>query len=585
MKFLQNVISPVRRNNYHWHWLQILFRLIAIALGGLYTWAAVISHSMNADGISYLDIGDAYIRGDWHSAINSIWSPMYSWILGLVMHVLNPPMRWEFPVVHVVNFVIYLVALVSFEFFWRQLTYYRQTKTTDPSGATLVILPEWAWLALGYILFITSSVILIEIWAVTPDMLMAACVYLAAGLIVRIRVGFTNWRTFILLGVVLGLSYLTKAVMFPLAFVFLGVSMFSIGNLRRAVPRVLIALLVFLLFSGSFITIVSVVQGKLTFGDVGKLTYARYINGVPYPHWQGDPPDNGTPEHPSRKIFDAPPIYEFGSPIGGTYPISYDPSYWYEGVVVRFDLKGQIDYLLFSALFYMDLFFRQQAGLVAGLLLLYLMGRWRRPRMLDIVRHWGLVIPALAAFGLYGLINVLGRYVGIFVVLFWADLLANVRLNDSHISRRLATLLSITMVFLMLVNFLAFNLEGLRRIMGLGNPHQLAIAQPGRPSWPGEVAEALHGLGIQAGDNVAIIGYGFTAFWARLARVKIVAEMFGREADPFWLGTPELQTQVLRAFASTGAKAVVAEDVPSYARLVGWNRVATSNYYIKILPE
>jgi hypothetical protein len=28
-----------------------------------------------ADGISYLDIGDAYWRGDWHMAINAFWSP------------------------------------------------------------------------------------------------------------------------------------------------------------------------------------------------------------------------------------------------------------------------------------------------------------------------------------------------------------------------------------------------------------------------------------------------------------------------------------------------------------------------------
>ncbi|MHC4103403.1 MAG: hypothetical protein ACYSR9_00580 [Planctomycetota bacterium] len=541
---------------------------------------------MNEDGICYLDVGDAYVRGDWSMAINTIWSPLYSLILGLTMLILKPSIRWEFPVVHLVNFIIYVGTLVCFEFFWRQLTQYRRMNSRDESGESWITLPNWAWVSLGYILFIVSSLQLIEIWAVTPDMLMAAFVYLADGLVVRLRLGFDNWRTFILLGVVLGLSYLAKAVMFPLAFVFISVGLFSVGNIRRAAPKVLAALIFFLIISLPFIAAVYKTKGKLTFGDAGKLTYARYINGVPYPHWQGDPPGNGTPKHPSRKIFDAPPIYEFGSPIGGTYPISYDPSHWYEGVVARFDLKGQINYLLFSVLFYSELFFHQQAVLVAGLLLLYLMSRWERIPILDIVRQWALLIPALAAFSLYGLINVLGRYIGVFIVLFWADLLANVRLPESWISQnKLVSLVSITMVFIMMMNILTFNLEGLRKLLGMGNPHQFTVEQPGRPGSPGEVAQELHRLGVERGAKVGVIGYAFDSFWARLARVKIVAEMLGSEADEFWRGDASLQSDVIQAFESTGARAIVAEHVPGYARLEAWNRVGTSNYYIKILQD
>jgi hypothetical protein len=95
----------------------------------------------------------------------------------------------------------------------------------------------------------------------------------------------------------------------------------------------------------------------------------------------------------------------------------------------------------------------------------------------------------------------------------------------------------------------------------------------------------LHGLGIQPGDKVAVIGYGFDSFWARLARVQIVAEMLGAEADPFWLGDPALQSDVLQAFATAEARAVVAERVPSYADLSGWHRVGDSDYYVRILTR
>lgn len=585
IKFVQRSVSVITDKAFLLRWLPALFWLMAITLGGLHTWAAVTSYSMNADGISYLDIGDAYVRGDWQAAINSVWSPLYSWILGPVMHILNPPMRWEFSVVHLVNFVIYLGTLICFEFFWRQLRRYHQAETDRAAGKTLVTLPEWAWLALGYSLFIWSSLNLINIWAVTPDMLMAAFVYLAAGLIMRIRMGVATWRTSILLGLVLGLGYLTKAVMFPLSFVFLAIGLFSFGNLRRAILQVLVALLAFLLVSVPFIAVISNAKGELTFGDAGKITYVRYVNRVPYPHWQGETPGNGTPEHPSRKIFDRPPIYEFGTPIGGTYPVSYGPTYWYKGVVARFDLGQQIARFLSSALFYFDLFFHQQGALMIGVLVLYLMSRRPRLRVTDLVQQWGLVIPALLAFGMYGLVYVESRYVGVFAVLLWADLLANVRLPDAPVSRKLAAIVSAIMVLFILANIVAFNLEGFSDLIDNRNTNQPTSQQAGPPSWPGEVAETLQRLGVQPGDKVAVIGYAFESFWARLAHVQIVAEMFDWEADPFWLGDLSFQSQVIQAFASTGAKAIVAENVPGYASLSDWHRVGNSNYYIYILAK
>jgi hypothetical protein len=77
-----------------------------------------------------------------------------------------------------------------------------------------------------------------------------------------------------------------------------------------------------------------------------------------------------------------------------------------------------------------------------------------------------------------------------------------------------------------------------------------------------------------------VIGYAFDSFWARLARVKIVAEMLSVDATPFWLGEPALQREVIEVFADTGAKAIVAEHVPAYATLEGWYQVGHSNFYI-----
>src|SRR6186713_2547276 len=75
--------------------VQVLLRTLAVGLGVIHIFAAITSQSMNADGISYLDIGDAYFRADWVNAINPVWSPLYSWILGFVNFVIQPSIQWE----------------------------------------------------------------------------------------------------------------------------------------------------------------------------------------------------------------------------------------------------------------------------------------------------------------------------------------------------------------------------------------------------------------------------------------------------------------------------------------------------------
>jgi hypothetical protein len=234
-------------------------------------------------------------------------------------------------------------------------------------------------------------------------------------------------------------------------------------------------------------------------------------------------------------------------------------------------------------LFYSDLFCRQQGIWVIGVLMLYLMGSSRSLRLTDIVKQWGLTISALAALGLYGAILAEPRYVGVFVVLFWADLLANTHVSCVRAYRKLTAALCLTMSLSMLMNIVVFNLEGFTDYRRASHALQQASPTAGSPSWPGEVAETLHQLGVQPGDNVAVIGYAFDAFWARLARVHIVAELLDSAADAFWLGEPSLRSEVIQAFAGTGAKAIIAEHVPRYMSLTGWHQVGHSNYYVYLL--
>ncbi len=174
--------------------------LIALLLGFLQAWARRHESAdglgyMGPDGISYLDIGDAYMRGDWYVAVNAMWSPFYSWLTGLWLHLLQPASFWEFTAVRLLNFVIYVFALFSFAYFLRALRRDREIRITDAG------LPEWSWLIFGYTIFIWTSLFMNRVSRTSPDLLLAALVFLACGLLLRIRTGASRRLLFVMLGI------------------------------------------------------------------------------------------------------------------------------------------------------------------------------------------------------------------------------------------------------------------------------------------------------------------------------------------------------------------------------------------------
>ena len=261
--------------------VRILCWFTAIAFG--LAQALASRHTMQADGISYLDMGDAIIRGDWKMAINAYWSPLYPWLQGLAAWAIKPAPYWQFTLVHLVNFLIYLFALACFDTLLQALaTGGLAGRTFEVSGCAF---SRRALPAIGYAVFIWSSLDLITLEEVSPDMLMAGFVYLAAWLLVLIAKQPAKRFWFaVLLGLVLGLGYLAKAPMFPLAFVYWGASLLLFGTWRRALPFVLLEMIVFGIVVSPWIIALSRSKGRVTLGDSGKINYLVNVNHAS-PSW------------------------------------------------------------------------------------------------------------------------------------------------------------------------------------------------------------------------------------------------------------------------------------------------------------
>src|SRR5580704_13168532 len=121
----------------------LLFTIAAFGL--VHAWIG--RYSMNPDGVSYLDMGDALLRRDWPHAVNAYWSPLYGWMLGLAVGEIRPSPRWEFPLAHIVNFAIFLFALLCFRFFLHELIRFGHDRDEGRSDGRLA-LHDWVLLLL-----------------------------------------------------------------------------------------------------------------------------------------------------------------------------------------------------------------------------------------------------------------------------------------------------------------------------------------------------------------------------------------------------------------------------------------------------
>jgi len=113
----------------------------------------------------------------------------------------------------------------------------------------------------------------------------------------------------------------------------------------------------------------------------------------------------------------------------------------------------------------------------------------------------------------------------------------------------------------------------------------LIAAQPPKvDDWA--VASALRHLGIGPGTQVASVEYSNHANvkWARLARARIVAEVYTDAFAPrgyFWKLSADSQASALHAFREAGAQFAVASDLPSTMSLpAGWEHAGNTKYIL-----
>lgn len=550
--------------------LERVLAFVTLAIGFFHTWSG--RYAMAPDGISYLDVGRSFFRHDWANAINAWWSPLYPWTLGVVIGIAKPSPRWEFPVVCLVNFGMFVLALLAFRFLLHELiAFTRQDNSgSTPNGAAP--LSEWMMVLLGYATFLWVALEVEMLWDTGPDVAVMACLCLTAAVLLRLRPG-DKLRRFALFGAILGVGYWTKAILFPLGFVALGAGYWW----RRSTPgwgrRMFVAALLFLCTAAPLIFLLSHQKGRFTFSDTGKVNYAWYVSPRTFwRNWQGEIPGSGIPVHPTRQLLLHPPLFEFDGPVVGTYPPWTDPSYWNEGLEWHFKLKPQLQVLAVTIPSEVRLLFRARPDLAAAVIILALLAG---PIWLTGLRKlWPLIAIAVVGMGLYLPLVENDRYMGGFLLILFLALLAAVRLRPDV--QRSAAYVTIAVFFTMMLATVDYTVRVAT--------HHFAIPGSGPNSTLQDItaAEQLWRMGMQPGDKVAVIMNGTGAYWAQLAKLRIVAEIMetGQGSAEFWNSPEEVQQQVYHLFAGAHARLVVAGCPTSLTTPGGWEPITGTPYCV-----
>jgi hypothetical protein len=305
-------------------WLSAL--VLVIAAGD--AWAS--RHHVNPDGISYLDLGNVVFAHGIRAGANIAWSPAYTWVVGAALDLVGPSRPHELLVVMAVNLVIVAVVLVAFAWWLRELfALLRHRRIELEISERVLQVLAYAVLAWAVLTEVTAG-------AVTPDMLLVAIGFAATAMLMRIaRLGGSP-ATWLGLGVLLGLGYLVKAgFVVPALVACAACAALTTGAGIRRFGAVALTFAAGVCVAAPFVAVLSSKEGRLELGDYGSLNYAWDVDGVmQFLNWTGGNGEFGRPVHPTL-IASAPPTFAYGSPIGGSIPVWYDPAYWYAGVRPR----------------------------------------------------------------------------------------------------------------------------------------------------------------------------------------------------------------------------------------------------------
>jgi hypothetical protein len=496
-----------------------------------------------------------------------------------VLAVVQPGPYWEFAVVKIVNAGILLLCMAAFAWFLHEIVLLQRKRRAE--SESLAPLPEPVLRLLAWLVFLAASLNMTNVGFVTPDLLVNLFGFLAAAVVARSRRTPLAWYWAPVLGVIIGMGYLAKAPLLPVGLIFLGIYLINIRGWRQRLLHLTLALVVIAASTGPYIVALSDKLDRWAFTDAGRINYLWFVNGVDKCRWQTGRDDLGKPIHPPQTLHHQTDLYDYSEPIPGTQPLWYDPGYWCEGLTPRFVFADQVANLQVMAAKFLGITAQYLGVFLLGTLLLaYLSwstvagpGKGKQAAASLAPEYPWLLIPLLAS-AMYVLVYVEERYLAMYATLAVAGLLASIRYAPErweHLGPRVA----------FVVILFAIPALGMFGWYALKSWQEWQAGEGGHAHRHWQIAHELERLGVQSGDRVGVVGYPLDCGWARLAGLRIVAEINEKEEPHYWQAGAEEKQQIVEKFRGLGVAAIVFTNPPQ--GLADGVAIADTQYQVLVL--
>lgn len=240
-KFTSFTIDFCRRR-----WIHILLLTVP---------AYIFRNAINPDGIAYIQVAKHWIAGEPSLAITGYWGPLFSWLL-MPLFILEIPDLIACRILMIFSSLVFLESAKDL------------VKITTISSAGSKAIDNC--LALACLLWSVENI--------TPDLLLAA-IFLKIIKIICDSKWIFSPKSSLNLGFTLSLAYLCKSVALPVSIIFLLIVLLSwkwmYPDRKLVGQRCLITfLLPWTLICGSWIAVLSMHYGKLTFSTSARIVHA-----------------------------------------------------------------------------------------------------------------------------------------------------------------------------------------------------------------------------------------------------------------------------------------------------------------------
>jgi hypothetical protein len=541
------------------------------------------------DGINYLDIAEHFAQGDFSAGFSCYWSPLYSAVLAVFLKLSPARGLSEFALLKGVNFLIYLFFFFVFERFLNRFINFYQ-RSFPNTEISYVAISNKQWQMLGYSSFAYGAFVLGGTWIDSPDILMAALFLAALSIALDLPNYSEKKRKFAMcwIGALMGLGYLAKAVLFGVSLSFLAGMALARKQLKLRKHDFLLTILTLAIVSAPYIAFISKQTGEFTLSPVGKLNAIWFVTrDLSIYQGRGSKAAEASLIHPSRLICAQPATYEFAEPIKGTYPLSFDPTYWMSGAKLSMSIVKVLPVIILNAMYFFQLFFGYA---LAAFVILMVIAGYRITDWQAIKLNAMFILPVFLTISGYSLscnlaispthtrhftLALLLTIIGSFSCLRLAK---SSQLPPSATNRATAKVKTGLQLVITITCLLCITLC----IARLCNDWQYATTSPDLAHL--RVAQGLARLGLKEGNAVALMSTQEPLIdWAKIDGLRIIANI--SSSSEFWQASAHQRATALAAIKNTGAKAIIyfPRAVSQYGRLVTTYRDHDYLNYLKLL--